>query len=79
MLTPGERNKRAMRARAALNDPAIMEVLDELYADAVASWAATDLIDATKREITYFQLLGITQIRQQLKNWSRDTERTGDK
>lgn len=68
-----------MRARAALNDPAVMEALDGLYADAVETWAATDLSDATKREITYFQLLGVSQIRQQLKNWSRDTERTGDK
>ena len=79
MLTPGERERRAARARAALNDPAVTEVLDQLETDAVEAWGATDLSDAAKREITYFQLLGVRQIRQQLLNWSRDTERTGDK
>lgn len=69
-MTPEEK-KRA--ATAALNDPAISAILDALQQDAIDTWCATALADAEKREISYFQQLGVTQIRQQLLNWSNMT------
>jgi hypothetical protein len=78
-MTPSERAARARVAKEALNNPAVIEALKQLQVDAVEIWAATDLSETVKRETTYFQMLGAKQVHQQLINWSRETERTGDK
>lgn len=59
----------------ALENKAIMAVLDYLEKDAIAQWQATDLSDASSREIFYLQQLAVQQLRQTLINWSRDTKR----
>lgn len=65
--------------QAALRNPAIAAAFDALEADAAQQWAATALSDHHNREIYYFQLLGLRQLRQQLQNWSRETKGTGDR
>lgn len=74
-----DKEQRARAAKEALNNPAIMAALAQLEQDAIEAWQGTDLSDREKREISYFQQLGAVQLLQTLKNWSRDTERKGDK
>lgn len=71
--------ERARAAKQALENPAIVAALKQLEQDAIEAWQATALSDREKREISYFQQLGAQQLMQTLKNWSRDTERKGDK
>ena len=73
------REERQKAAAQALKNPAVVEILKMLINDAAETWAATALPDAANREIAYFQMLGATMLREQLINWSRDTERKGDK
>lgn len=69
--------ERRHAAIEALESDAIQLALDELEREAVEVWSATDLSDAAKREISYFQLLGAKQLRGKLKNWSRETKKDG--
>lgn len=73
------REELARAAKAALDNPAVMAAVKQLEQDAIEAWQATALSDREKREISYFQQLGAQQVMQALINWSRDTERKGDK
>lgn len=75
-MTHEERQRAAL---AALNNEAVMAAIEALRSDAISVWAATDLSETQEREIAYFQLLGITQVKAQLEIWSRDTKGKGDK
>lgn len=75
-MNAAERQEWAIKA---LENPAVRAALDALENDAIANWSASDLPDREKREIAYFQLLGLKQVRAQLEIWSRETIRKGDK
>jgi hypothetical protein len=64
-------------AKALTRNPAVAAAFAALEQDIQAMWAATDLPDASSREIYYHQLLGLKQLQQQLQNWSRDTKEDG--
>ena len=71
------KRERARRARALLQDDLMMEALAMLEQDAIEAWGATALPETENREIYYHQLLGVKRARQQLVNWSRDTDKDG--
>jgi hypothetical protein len=64
--------------RGLRHNAAVTAALDALEQDIIAAWSSTPLSDVQNREICFFNLLGLRQLRQQLDNWSRDTNRTGD-
>jgi len=64
-------------AKAMVRNAAVTAAFEALEQDIQAMWAATDLPDSATREIYYHQLLGLKQLQQQLKNWSRDTKEDG--
>ncbi len=67
----------AREVRAIKHAAAFQAAFDQVEADLKSEWAASELTDTQGREIYYFQLRGLTMLRQTLANWARETERTG--
>lgn len=68
----------ARQVRTIKHSAAFDAAFDQLAADIKEQWAASELTDTQSRDIFYFQLRGLTMLRQTLANWARETEsRTG--
>ena len=67
-MSPEERRR---NARRVLEDPAILQILNDLEADAIGAFTSSDLSDVPLREIAFHMHRGVQQIRQVLDNWTR--------
>lgn len=62
-VPPLDRATVARRAASLLTDEVLIGALDQLEADCIATWGATGLADATKRELAWHTLKATHRLR----------------
>lgn len=75
ILTPEQRDRRGRAAREAMNNELVQQALNEIEADAWQDFTASDLMDQTRREISYLRVRAIREVRAHLTNWSQQAKR----